>query len=79
MKSKSNKKTSSKALLTSLPGFKFLNEVDSELRKVTWPNRKKVIRMSVIVVIVSLVIGLYLGALDFAFTSLMGFLLGLKN
>jgi len=68
-----------KAKLVTLPGLKYLYEVDSELKKVTWPTRQQVIRLSVIVIVVSVGIGLYLGALDFAFTSLMSILLDINN
>lgn len=35
-----------------------------ELKKVTWPSRKETIRLTSIVIIISLIIGLYIGIID---------------
>ena len=50
---------------------KFLKEVRSELKKVIWPSRKAVIRMTTTVIVVSFLVGIYIGALDYSFTKLM--------
>lgn len=52
---------------------KFLLEVKAELLKVTWPTKQQVIRLTGVVVAISLLVGLYIGALDFIFTKLMEF------
>lgn len=75
MKSDKPKSTS----LTSLPLLGFLREVQAELYKVTWPDRPKVIRLTIIVIIISAFFGLYLGALDVLFTNLMSRLIELTN
>ena len=51
---------------------KFLKEVQTELKKVTWPTREQAIRLTGIVVGVSLVVGLYIGVLDYALTKVVG-------
>ena len=51
---------------------KFLKEVQTELKKVVWPTRQQTIRLTGIVVGVSLVVGMYVGALDFALTKIVG-------
>lgn len=48
----------------------FLKEVKGELTKVTWPTRKEVIRLTIIVIAVSVVVGIYIGGLDIIFTKL---------
>jgi preprotein translocase subunit SecE len=58
-----------------IPDFKggpvvFLKEVRSELAKVIWPTKNEVIKLTLIVVVISVVIGLYIGGLDFVFTKL---------
>lgn len=53
----------------------FLKEVRTEMEKVSWPTRPEATRLTLIVIAVSLVIGLYIGALDFVFTKIMEFLL----
>lgn len=49
----------------------FLKEVQEELSKVVWPTRNEVIRLTLTVIIVSLVVGLFLGGLDFLLTKLL--------
>ena len=39
----------------------FLKEVKVELTKVTWPTRQEVMRLTVIVVAVSVAVGIYIG------------------
>ena len=48
----------------------FLREVQDELKKVVWPTRDEVIRLTFVVVAVSLVVGLFLGGIDFILTKL---------
>ena len=59
------------------PG-QYFREVGRELRKVTWPTRKQTIEMTVLVVGVSLIIGAYIGALDYVFREMMAQTLLLK-
>ncbi|MFZ5932630.1 MAG: preprotein translocase subunit SecE [Patescibacteria group bacterium] len=53
----------------------YLSEVKLELGKVTWPKRNEVIKLTLTVFIISLIAGLYTGALDYIFTKLLEFLL----
>lgn len=48
---------------------KFLSEVKSELLKVTWPTRQEIVRLTAVVIIISLIVGLFVGGLDFIFTK----------
>lgn len=50
---------------------KFFGEVKAELLKVTWPTKDEVIRLTVIVVILSLIVGAFVGGLDFVFTKII--------
>lgn len=49
----------------------FLKETLDELKKVTWPNQKEVIRLTAMVIVVSIGIGLFVGGLDLLFTKMM--------
>lgn len=49
----------------------FLKEVNEELRKVVWPTRPEVIRLTAVVILVSLIVALYLGALDLILTKVL--------
>ena len=42
----------------------FVRESLDELKKVTWPTKVETIRLTIIVIIVSLIIGLYVGIID---------------
>ena len=42
----------------------FATDVIDELKKVTWPTKAETIRLTTIVIIVSLIIGLYVGIID---------------
>ena len=58
-----------------MPDFKggpvvFLKEVKTELAKVVWPTKNDVIKLTVVVIIVSAAIGIYIGGLDLLFTKL---------
>lgn len=56
----------------------FLREVKTELDKVVWPTKEKTIQLTVLVLVVSIIVGAYVGSLDFIFTSLVNeFLLGM--
>ena len=46
----------------------------SELKIVTWPTRKEAIRLTVVVLIISGVIGAILSVIDFGFAELFKFL-----
>jgi preprotein translocase subunit SecE len=49
----------------------FLTEVRNELKRVTWPTRSEVYATTVVVILFSAFIGLYLFALDFGINSLV--------
>ncbi len=55
---------------------KFLQETFSELRKVIWPTRQEVLRLTLIVITISVAVGLYIGGLDLVFTNFMKVILG---
>jgi preprotein translocase subunit SecE len=52
--------------------LKYLQEVRVELGKVTWPTRVEATHLTIIILLASLAVGLYIGGLDFVFTSLLG-------
>jgi preprotein translocase subunit SecE len=56
--------------------LRFLVEVKNELYKVTWPSRNDTIKLTAIVIGISIGVGIYLGALDLMFTELLKLLIG---
>ena len=53
----------------------FLRETKEELVKVVWPKRQEVIRLTGVVIGVSLLVGAFVGGLDFVFTKLLSLLI----
>lgn len=53
----------------------FLHEVREELDKVVWPSKEQTIRYTILVIIVTVVTGLFLGGLDYLLTLLTSFLI----
>ena len=51
---------------------RFLEEAWSELKKVTWPTREQVRNLTVLVLTISLVVGVYITVLDAAFQTVVG-------
>lgn len=43
---------------------KFLKEVNGELRKVTWPTKQELTGSTIVVVIVSLIVAIFIGIVD---------------
>ncbi len=51
--------------------FKFIGETIAELKKVVWLTRRQVVYLTVLVLIISIIAGLILGAVDYGFTRLI--------
>lgn len=49
----------------------FLKEVQLEIKKVNWPTRNQTVKYTLIVLGISVVVALFLGSLDFLFTTLL--------
>ena len=43
----------------------FYTDVRSEMKKVSWPGRQEVVGTTIVVIVVSLFFGLYLGLVDY--------------
>ncbi|MFQ5987882.1 MAG: preprotein translocase subunit SecE [Dehalococcoidia bacterium] len=54
----------------------YFREVIGELKKVVWPTREETRRLTIMVIIVSVAVGLFLGAIDLGFTHLVDLFLG---
>jgi len=50
---------------------RYFKEVRAEIRKVTWPTRQEVLRMSAIVMLVLLIASAFMALVDYGFSSLM--------
>ena len=43
---------------------RFLKEVHAELRKVTWPTKDELIGSTIVTIVVSLVVAIFIGVVD---------------
>ncbi|HCM82453.1 TPA: preprotein translocase subunit SecE [Patescibacteria group bacterium] len=53
----------------TMPAFtanplQFIKEVQQELKKVTWPTRQETIKLTGVVIIISLIVAFFIGGLD---------------
>ena len=51
--------------------FNYIGEIINELKKVVWLTRREAAYLTVLVLIVSISVGIVLGALDYGFTDLV--------
>jgi preprotein translocase subunit SecE len=56
---------------------RWLRETRGELRKVTWPTREEALRLTYVVIGLSVALGLLLGGADFLLSSLYSLLIQL--
>ena len=49
----------------------FFRQVYEELGKVTWPTRAEALRMTLVVIIVSAAVSVFIGGLDFFLTKVL--------
>jgi preprotein translocase subunit SecE len=52
----------------------FFGEVKGELSKVVWPKKEEVIKLTLLILIISVIVGAYVGGLDYAFTLLLEYI-----
>jgi preprotein translocase subunit SecE len=55
--------------------FDFLKDVRLELRKVSWPTRQETVKLTGVVILISVALAAFLGLLDFGFLTLLNKLL----
>jgi len=58
---------------------KYFREVKAELKKVIWPTFANVRRDTTTVIIAIIVVGIFVGLLDFIFGGILHYLLGLRG
>ena len=53
-----------------------IGDVIAELNRVTWPTRDETTRLSIMVITVAVIVGIFLGIIDLGFSSVFNFILG---
>ena len=51
----------------------FLTQVRNELERVTWPSRKEVYATTLVVILTSILFGVYLWGIDLVLNAIVGF------
>ena len=49
----------------------WVRDVRSELRKVVWPTREEAIKLTTVVVVLSVIVGFFLGMVDAIFSTMI--------
>ncbi len=52
-------------------GIEYLQEVQSELKKVTWPTRKQTLGTTLVVIVLVAIVSIFLGLFDYGFSQLI--------
>ena len=68
-KSAANSKQQDNAII------RYFRETWFELRKVSWPTRREAVNLTVVVIVVTTVLSLILGVMDWVFSSAFGLFL----
>jgi len=55
---------------------RYLNETTGELRKVSWPTRQEAVQLTIIVLIVMVFMGIFLGGMDLIAGHVLNLVLG---
>lgn len=61
------------------PVFKYLIESRDELKKVTWPKREELVRLTLVVLGISAATAIYLGVLDSLLSKLVTLVITLRK
>jgi preprotein translocase subunit SecE len=57
----------------------FMNQVKAETAKVVWPTRRETVMTAVMVVIMTLILGIFFFSVDWAFSRIVKLLLSLAS
>lgn len=55
--------------------IRFVKEAVSELKQVVWPTKQQLVKLTLIVIIVSIISGLLIGGMDFIFAKLLALII----
>lgn len=56
----------------------FMTDLVNELKKISWPTKKETIKLTVVVLTISLIVGAYLGIIDILLTKMLEYLATVK-
>lgn len=53
----------------------FIQEVRAELKRVVWPSREQITRLTLSVVVISIIVSAIIGAFDYLFTTITQYII----
>lgn len=56
----------------------WIQGINQELKKVDWPKRTDALQLTLVVVIISFLLGIYIGVFDYLFANILQLILKLK-
>lgn len=62
-------------MMSMISPVEYLKEVIQELKKVSWPSRQETLNKTLLVIVVTTLLAVYVGGLDFLFQRLMATLI----
>lgn len=60
--------------IPNIPPVQFVKEVVAELKKVTWPTRQETVKLTAVVIAISLIVGVFIGFLDISLLKITSLL-----
>ncbi|MBI5036309.1 preprotein translocase subunit SecE [Candidatus Micrarchaeota archaeon] len=60
--------------LPSVAPVQFVREVVTELKKVTWPTRDETVKLTAVVIAISIIVAVFIGGLDAILVKITGLL-----
>lgn len=55
--------------------FEYIKETKGEMKHVSWPTKKQTVAYTILVVVISFAVSIYLGFFDFIFSKIVNTLL----
>jgi len=49
----------------------FIGDLRQEFKRINWPSRNETLRMSAVVLVISIIVAIFLGALDYVFVTIL--------
>lgn len=56
----------------------FFGEIQEELKKISWPSREQTLKLTTIIIAISLIVSFYLGIIDVSLTKILEVLMKAK-
>jgi len=66
-----------KGISKAVKPLDFFRQATVELKKCKWPTRTEAIRLTIVVILFSVIVGIFIGVLDYLFTKIVAILVSI--